>query len=129
MANYSFIDPNNLANILVVEGVTDDEFTDDRERQIIVVIGRGKKVNYGTELGVTGTLTVKIRERAGVSASDQIDAFRTFLATVRPVILETPWGDQYSVDIGTLGYSRVPGTGESEAMDISVPYEQLEAAL
>ncbi len=129
MANYKLIDPVNSATFLVLPGVTDDSFVDDRERAVLVVIGRGKKVNYGTRLGKTGTLTVKIRERAGESATAQRDALEAFLLAHPDVILESPWADQWHVDIGPITVTRIPGTGDMEAVDISFPYEELDADL
>jgi hypothetical protein len=129
VANYKLIDPANAANFLVLTGVTDDSFVDDRERVSMVVIGRGRKVNYGTKLGKTGTLVIKIRERAGESATAQRDALEAFLATYPDVILESPWADQWYVDIGPISVTRISGTGDSEAVDISFPYEELDADL
>lgn len=130
MANYVFRDPADpTVNFLVVPGVTEDSFVKDREREVIVVIGRGKKVNYGTDLGVAGTLVVKIRDRDGVSSTTQRDALEAFLATYPDIIVETPWADEYHVDIGPITVTRIAGTGDMEAVDISFPYEELEAGL
>lgn len=129
MAFYKLIDPLVPATFIDLPGVTEDSFIKDREREVLVVVGRGKKVNYGTELGVTGTLVVKIRERAGSSASAQRDALEAFLLAHPDVILESPWGDQRHVDIGPITVTRISGTGDSEAVDLSFTYEELEADL
>jgi hypothetical protein len=127
VANYKLIDPANAANFVTLWGVTEDQFTHDREREILVVIGRGKKVNYGTDLGMVGSLTVKIRERAGSTSSAQRDALEAFLVAHPDVILESPWGDQWHCDIGPFTVTRIAGTGDSEAVDISFTYEELDA--
>jgi hypothetical protein len=129
MAFYTLAVPGSPGTFINLPGVTDDQFVNDREREVLVVIGRGKKVNYGTKLGMTGTLTVKIRELAGSSASSQRDAIEAFLLAHPNLVLNSPWGDAWLVDIGPLNITRIAGTGDSEAVDLSFTYEQLDADL
>lgn len=129
MAFYKLSVVGSPGTFIDLPGVTDDQFVNDREREVLVVIGRGKKVNYGTKLGVTGTLTVKIRERNGVSASSQRDTLEAFLLAHPNLVITSPWGDAWTVDIGPLSITRIAGTGDSEAVDYSFTYEELDADL
>lgn len=127
MANYRLIDLAAPATNITLQGVTDDSYVIERDRETLRVIGRaGRKINYGTNWGVIGTLTCKVRESGGVSARTQKTNILAFVAA-RPqgLNLETPWLDVYKVDIGDITIARVPGTGDSEAVDLTIPYEQI----
>lgn len=41
------------------------------------------------------------------------------------VVLRTPFGDVYRVQVGNIGVTRIPGMGSNEFVDISVPYLEI----
>lgn len=103
-------------------GVAGDEYKEETDQQIYNLIGRGRKVDVGTSWGKSGSLDVKIRDKTGLSARSfrlKLDILR---ATQTYLHLKNPFGDVDKIALGDIGYSRVPGAGQSDIADASIPY-------
>lgn len=110
--------------------VVSNDFTDEWENATFHLIGRGRKKDFGTHLGVKGSLTAHMFEGFdGLSARAarlKIKALRDLLSDLN---LRTPFGDVYLVDPGNLSVSHTPGGGPFELATVSLEYEELDAAV
>jgi hypothetical protein len=105
--------------------VTGDNFTRDVEQETLHVIGRGRQVQIGDDLGYSGTLTLKLRNPATARANRQ---FLELLTTQNnSVYIKTPFGDVVLVALGVVSTTRQGGFGRGDITDLSVPYTQIIA--
>lgn len=103
--------------------VTDDSYTDEVESATLHVIGRGRQVQVGDDLGVSGTLTIQLR-----GASTRGD--REFLQRLASsknlgVWMKNPFGDVKCVKLGNVQVKPLSGTGSTEMSDLTIPYEEV----
>jgi hypothetical protein len=122
---YYFIPGVPIGTIASYEAsnVTDDSFTDEVESETLHVISRGRQVQVGDDLGVTGTLTIQLRG-SGARADRE---FIQRLASSRTlnVWMKTPFGDVRFVKFLSVSVKILPGTGQTEMSDLSVPYVEV----
>lgn len=105
--------------------VTDDSYTEERERAEFVIIGRGRYVENGTNLGARGQLTCKLRSQGGLTARAKKIALEQFQEAYAFCTMRTPFGDEFQVSLQDLGISRISGVGRSEFCDVTVPYVEV----
>jgi hypothetical protein len=106
--------------------VTEDDFDDEFESEVMEIMGAGRKAEKGTHLGLTGKLTVQLRDGGFIGGAgfkfqailDAYEAGKTF-------ILRIPFGRIVRVHLDNPSYSRIPGVGRSEAMDVTIPYVEV----
>lgn len=103
--------------------VTDDSYTDEVESETLHVIGRGRQVQVGDDLGVTGTLTIQLR-----GTNTRLD--REFLQRLASgknlgTWMKTPFGDVRLVKFGNVQVKLIPGTGLNEMSDLTIPYTEV----
>jgi hypothetical protein len=125
---YFLVVPEDDAYNLKLEHVTGDTFEDEQEMATLNLIGRGRRVEYGTRYGQTGTLTGAFYDTPeGVSARTQ----RLFLEAIRDsqlkVYLRTPFGDVWAVAMPSAQITRIPGTGLVERTTFSLSYTEITA--
>jgi hypothetical protein len=113
------VDMINLYN------VTADSFIDETETAEFNIMGRGRYVEKGDELGVRGTLEMKIRSYGNVSPRMKRRLLLLFKQTYSVGYLRNPFGDIYKVYVGDMSVSRLAGVGESEFCDVSIPYTEV----
>lgn len=118
--NYWLTSPGGFALKLAI--VTADTFTDDVAQEVHQLIGRGRKVDYGTDYGVTGTLSVQFRDNDTATARVQMATLNFLKKTQEYLWLRNPFGDAWKVSLGQLGMTRIAGVGQREFMDVTVPY-------
>jgi hypothetical protein len=124
--NYWLINPYDETVNMLLDNVTDDSFTDEYEQESFVIIGRGRKVNYGTRAGYTGSITCKFRDDAnGRTARQKRLQLELLKATRNLYYLRNPFGDVMQVALGNIQISRIAGVGSSEFCDVTIPYEQV----
>lgn len=105
--------------------VTDDQYTDEWEEETFTIVGKGRHVDRGTHLGLTGTLTVQLYNTGGTSARQKKRRLEVFKKEVRDVFLRTPFGDTYWVSVGNIGISRIAGVGLQEFATATIPYQEV----
>jgi len=123
--NYWLINPYDETVNMLLDNVTDDGFTDEYEQESFVIIGRGRKVNYGTRAGYTGTLTAKFRDDSNRTARQKRLQLELLKASRALYYMRNPFGDVMQVALGNIGISRIGGVGSSEFVDVTIPYEQV----
>lgn len=125
--NYWLIDPDNYLNSLALWNVTTESFSTEYEEAFIPLIGRGRKRDIGTRLGVTGQLTTQIRDRGAVTARTQRLALENLRNLRKTLYLRNPFGDVYQIAAGAIGIDRLAGTGLNEYSTATVPYQEVAA--
>lgn len=101
--------------------VNADTFTDEVEQETLHIIGRGRQVQVGDDLGYTGTLTIRLRNP---TTARQDREFFELLSSpeVGNVYMKSPFGDVLYIRVGNINSSRQAGVGTTDMADITVPY-------
>lgn len=105
--------------------VTADSFTDDQEEAEFIVIGRGRVVNKGQKLGVTGQLDVQLRSTGGTTARQKRLRLKELKEETRQVYLRNPFGDIFKVSTSGMSISRISGVGGNEYCDVTLTYTEV----
>lgn len=123
---YFLVPENPIGSIASFEAanITADSFTRETERETLHVIGRGRQVQLGDDLGYSGTLTIQLRNPA---TARQDREFIELLAAsdTGNVFLKSPFGDVIRVSFGNPSFSRRAGSGQSDLGDLQVPYVEV----
>jgi hypothetical protein len=106
---------------------TQDTFTDPYETAEILLIGRGRRKEYGTRWGYTGTLVCQLRERTDLTARGQRLLLNQVKAAKRSMYLRNPFGDVFFVAIDDIQFERDAGVGHFEFGTLTVPYSEVVA--
>lgn len=110
--------------------VTADEYTPEEwQEEEHIVIGRGRKKDYGTRIGANGSLTIQLYDLEGGDTARQQRLMLEFLKrnaiqTGTTLTLVTPWGDEFEVLPGEISFSRTPGVGMREFGTVSITYAE-----
>lgn len=120
--DFWIIDPTDEANNIRVYSVAGHPYTIEYERSEFIVKGRGRKVNYGTRKGVSGTMECKVRPRSGYTPTDLIRQIENIVDARRVVILRDPFGRAVKMAVGDISVTPMAGTGPDEFADLSIPY-------
>jgi hypothetical protein len=122
---YWLLNPTDSTKNFLISNVSSDSYTDSVEQETYTVIGRGQRTDYGTDLGITGTITALLRDRTWATARQQ----KQFLENIKrdrvAYLLRTPFGDLYQVSMNDVTVSRVAGVGRSEFVDVTIPYTEV----
>lgn len=104
--------------------VTADDFTLEVEQATLHVIGRGRQVQVGDDMGYDGTLTIKLRNPATARRDRE---FMELLSKTDSgsVYIRSPFGDVLFVSFGNVAFTRLAGVGLSDLGDLSVPYSEV----
>jgi len=112
---------------LTLHHVTADDFEDEQEMAVTKLIGRGRRVEYGTRFGYTGSLTATFRDVPQQSARLQ----RLILEELRDsgceLFLRNPFGDVWSVGLESARITRLAGVGLSEMTTVNITYTEITA--
>lgn len=123
---YYFVPEVPVGTIVSFEAsyVTGDNFTRDIEQATLHVLGRGRQVQVGDDLGYSGTLTLKLRN-PNTARGDR--EFLEFLASddAGNLYIRTPFGDVLYVSLGNPSFSRMAGVGNTDLGDLTIPYTQV----
>lgn len=102
---------------------TADSFTITHESEVIRIMGRGDKVNFGTARGREGSLKVQLR-----NPSTAVEIRRTIdklIGSVEQVWLRDPFGDAFMVALSEYSFERLAGVGPSDLGDLEIPYVEV----
>jgi len=110
---------------LRLSGVTADSFQKERDKEVLKLLGRGRKVDRGTTYGVEGTLSLQLRDSNGLTARQQLKKLELLAEDPDFVYLKNPFGDVYKVVIGDPSVERLSGVGLSEYVDVSLEYTEV----
>lgn len=123
---YFFVPTIPIGTIAAYEAgnVTDDSYTDEVESETLHIIGRGRQVQIGDDLGRAGTLTIQLRNPNG-NRLDREFIQRLASSKNLGVWMKTPFGDVKLVKFGNVGVKLIPGTGTTEMSDLTVPYTEV----
>jgi hypothetical protein len=102
--------------------VTGDQFKREQVRNEYNLIGRGRYVEQGDKLGVSGTLEAQLRDSGTTNARTKRLALQSFQDSAVRFSFRNPFGDTLTVSLGDIDVTRIPGTGKSEFVDITIPY-------
>jgi hypothetical protein len=105
--------------------VTGDTFTHEHVQNEYNLIGRGRYVEKGDRLGVKGSLDCQIRDGQGMTAREKRLIIENFRDDYIKAVLRNPFGDVITVSVGDVSVTRIPGTGMSEFVDLSIPYTEV----
>lgn len=122
---YWLINPNDSTQNMRLDNVTSDDFTDEYEMGEILLIGRGRHVEYGTNWGNKGQIQVVIRDYSGTSARAQLIALNNLKSSRTGLYLRNPFGDVWKVAAGDIAISRMAGFGTNEYVTASIPYSEI----
>lgn len=105
--------------------VSADSFSEEYESAILQIIGRGRKVDYGTRWGYTGSLTSQLRTDSTSTARAKRLQLESLKAQKTAVYLRTPFGDVWQVNVDNISLARVAGVGQNEFVDATIPYSEV----
>lgn len=105
--------------------VTQESFKQNRERAEVVVVGRGRHVDVGENAGMSGTMTAQLRASGDVDARQMRAKLDELASLGGSVYLRNPFGDVIRVSIGDPEYTRIPGVGLSEFVDVTISYSEV----
>ena len=127
-SKYALVCPSDPSLNLSLYIVTADSFEDEQEMASQNLIGRGRRVEYGTRFGQTGSLTADIRDQqGGPTAREQRLTLGALRSSGLPVYLRTPFGDVWSVAAQSANVSRVAGVGMQEMATVTIAYTEITA--
>lgn len=122
MADYTL---NTGTTTVTLHIVTDESWEVEYESQVINLLGRGRKVNLGERWGAKGSLSAQLRNNVTATARAQRLALEAVRDTGAVVTMTNPFGDAMPVFIETMSFTRVPGVGDHEAVDVSLSYVEV----
>jgi len=123
--HYWLMNPFDESDNIRLSHVTGDSFSDEYEEDAMVVIGRGRKVNYGTRIGYSGSLTVQLRDDDFGTARSKRAHLQLLKDARTSYYMRTPFGDRFEVSLGNLSFTRVAGVGTAEFLDVTIPYSEV----
>lgn len=120
---YYFVPAVPIGAIAAFEAssVTSDTFTAEIEQETLHVIGRGRQVQIGDDLGYDGAFQIKLRNPL-TARSDR--EFIELLAKSQngSTYIRSPFGDVLYVRFGQPSFDRMAGVGTADLGDLSIPY-------
>lgn len=110
---------------LLLENVTSDDFTDEYEREVMEIMGVGRKTEVGTNWGKKGSLSIQFRDFGtdGRAAADYA-TLKDIKDSGDACWLRIPFSDTLLVSIGNIVTKRVPGV-TAELTDVSIEYTEI----
>jgi hypothetical protein len=127
-AKYFLVCPDDDSLNLKLHSVTADDFEDEQEMATQNLIGRGRRVEYGTRYGQTGSLTADFRDReevGGMTAREQRLALEALRSSGLKVYLRNPFGDVWAVALQSARLTRQAGVGMQEITSVSISYTEI----
>lgn len=106
-------------------GATSDSFGDEYDEKVFNLIGRGRKIDVGTNWGVTGTIEGKLIDKESATARVQRLQIELLRSTQTYFWLKNPFGDYQKIALGKISFERQAGTGTSEVLRVTIPYYEV----
>jgi hypothetical protein len=123
--DYWLIDPADETRNLKLH-VNADRFLPEREEESILIIGRGRHIERGTDAGVQGTLQAKIRRDNLLTPTQQRQRLEQLQLQPTVFKLRTPFGQVWDVALANIPMTRIPGVGSEELIDIEITYSEVK---
>ena len=105
--------------------VTGDSFGEEYEKAEMQIIGRGRRVDYGTRFGYKGSITAQLRDDSTSTARAKRLQLESVKAAKTAIYLRNPFGDIWLVDLDDLQMQHIAGVGTNEFIDVTVPYSEV----
>ena len=123
---YYFVPAVPIGTIASFEAssVVGDSFTREVEQQTLHILGRGRQVQIGDDLGYSGSLTLKLRNPA-TARSDREFVEALARADNAKVFIRSPFGDVLYVVFQSPSFNRMAGVGPGDMGDLTVPYVEV----
>jgi hypothetical protein len=118
--------PDDSTKNIRLSHVISEEFSEEYESATIELIGRGRKTDYGTRFGYSGTIVCEIRDDQGKTARQVKQDVEQIKAELRELFLRNPFGDIWQVSLGNLSVSRLAGVGTNEYVNLTIPYSEVQ---
>lgn len=122
---YWIIDGVDPALSIILHHVSSDDFTESYDEATYNLIGRGRKKDQGDRWGASGTLTLTLTDRGGVTARQQALDLRLMKERQNQPYIRDPFGEVTKVGLGDVAFSRVPGAGLAHDMTATLPYDEI----
>lgn len=119
---YWLIDSLDSRNNMRLHNVTAEDYTLMNEQAEYNIVGRGRHVDEGEEIGRSGTMTCQLRHSGYTTASEKLQTLEGLRRKKLPLYLRNPFGAIIYVALGDVAVSRIAGVGDSEFVDVTVPY-------
>lgn len=126
---YWLVHPTDASKNVKLSTVIDDSFTDEWEESTLLIIGKGRKKDYGTRWGYTGSLVAQIWDEVGRTSTQAKAELELLKEQQITVILWTPFGEQIPIAMGNAQISRMAGVGTREFHTLTLPYEEITPAV
>lgn len=122
--SYWLLDELTPENSVRLYNVSGESFKPNKERAEFIVVGKGRHVEVGENIGRSGTLTAKFRDDEVTTARQKRILLESMLSNLGPVYLRNPFGDIYRVSLADPDYTRVV-SGPDEFIDLSINYSEV----
>jgi hypothetical protein len=95
----------------------------------MVVLGRGRHIDYGQRHGIRGSLTAQLYGDSinNVTAREQRLRLDAVKQSKGFVYLRNPFGDIFKADLQGFTVDRVAGVGAQEYATVTIPYIEVTA--
>jgi len=124
-SDYWLLNLNDETKNLLLYSVVSDSYSEEIEEESFILIDRGRKKNYGTSLGMSGSLTVHLRDRVDISARQQRINLIALQQSKSTYQMRDPFGNLSLVGVGNIGVERLSGVGSSEFCNVTIPYTEV----
>jgi hypothetical protein len=127
-SGYWLVCPERPSLNLKLHLVSADDFEDEQEMATQNLIGRGRRVEYGTRFGQVGSLTARFLDReepGGLTAREQRLALEALRSSQQKVYLRNAFGDVWQIAISSAKFTRQAGVGLQEITTVSLSYSEL----
>lgn len=124
--DYWLLHPTDATMNVRLFSTTADSYQQNIDIEPLELIGRKRKINYGTNHGFTGSLTCALRPNTVQTASEQKNAIEALVNEHTFIYMRSPFGDLFKVSLGLVSYTRIAGTGIDEMLDVQIPYSEVE---
>lgn len=126
---YWVISPETPALNFRLSNVVTDNFGEEFEQAEYRVINRGRRVEYGTRYGYSGTLQAQFRDDPilGIDAKEQVARLTAIKNARARMVIRIPFGYLLPVAVGQMSFDRVRGVGMREFVDVTIPYAEVAA--
>lgn len=124
---YFFVPEVPVGSIASFEAsdITGDQFAREVEQETIHVIGRGRHVQIGDDLGYAGSYTIKLRNPSTARLNRE---FLEYLSSQGvKVYVKSPFGDVILVSLGSVKTERQGGFGSGDIVNLTVDYTEIIA--
>lgn len=127
LTKYMLLCPADDSLNMILHEVNGESFEDEQEMAAVEIIGRGRRVEYGTRFGIKGTLSGTFRDQLTASARTQRLQLEALRDSGLSVYLVNPFGDVWQVGMMAAKLDRVAGVALHELATFAIDYEQISA--